>query len=101
MRLGPQTRHEGSNSNGKPTDPKQVVAESDRAVDEGDVDALEAVRHPHMLTHSFGPSMPQGLDGMRTFVSERSSSGAGGRWTHVVTVAKGEYAIAYGTRVHN
>ena len=83
------------------TDPKQVVAEFDRAVDEGDVDALEAVCHPHMVTHSFGPSMPQGLDGMRKFVSERSSSGASGRWTHVVTVAEGEYVIAYGTRIHN
>ena len=30
-----------------------------------------------------------------------SSSGASGRWTHVVTVAGGEYVIAYGTRIHN
>ena len=80
---------------------KEVVAEFDRAVDEGDVDALGAVCHPHMVTHSFGPSMPQGLDGMRKFVSERSSSGASGRWTHVVTVAEGEYVIAYGTRIHH
>lgn len=50
-----------------------------------------------MVTHSFGPSMPQGLDGMRKFVSERSSSGASGRWTHVVTIAEGESVIAYGT----
>src|SRR5580765_8937668 len=80
-------------------DPKQVVAEFDRAVDEGDVLALEAVCHPEILTHSFGPAMPQGLAGMRTFVSQRKAAGASGRWINVVTVAEGEYVIQYGTRI--
>jgi ketosteroid isomerase-like protein len=69
--------------------PEQVVAEFDRAVDAGDVDALNAVCDPDMITHSFGPSMPQGMEGMRKFVSARKATGGVGehwRWrspTHI------------------
>ena len=80
-------------------DPADVVAAFDRAGEEGDVAALDAVCHPDMVTHSFGPSMPQGIEGVRKFVARRASSGAGGRWAQVVTVAEGEYVIQFGVRV--
>ncbi len=82
-------------------DPRDVVAEFDRAGAEGDVQALDAVCHPDMVTHSFGPSMPQGIEGVRRFVARRTSSGAGGRWRHVVTVAQGEYVTQFGVRVQD
>ena len=56
-------------------DPRDVVAQFDRAGQEGDVEALDAVCHPHTLTHSFGPSMPQGIEGVRKFVAMRTSIG--------------------------
>jgi hypothetical protein len=80
-------------------EPRDVVAEFDRAREEGDVETLDAVCHPDMLTHSFGPSMPQGIEGVRRFVGSRASSGGGGRWAHLVTVAEGEYVTQFGVRV--
>jgi len=51
-----------------------------------------------MITHSFGKTMPQGIDGMRTFVTRRGASGGVGGWDQVLTVAEGEYVVQYGTR---
>ena len=82
-------------------DPEQVVAEFDRAVDAGDVDALDAVCDPDMITHSFGPSMPQGIEGMRKFVSARQATGGVGEWEQVVVVARGEYVVQFGTRTYD
>jgi ketosteroid isomerase-like protein len=79
-------------------EPRQVVEKFDRAVDTGDSAALESVCHPDMLTHSFGPTMPQGIEGVRRFVETRRGTGGVGTWDHVVTVAEGEYVIQYGTR---
>src|ERR1051325_5529579 len=79
-------------------DPKLVVEAFDKAVDSGDSTALDAVCHPDMVTHSFGPTMPQGIAGMREFVSRRSATGGVGSWEHVVVVAEGEYVVQYGTR---
>ena len=42
--------------------------------------------------------MPQGIAGMREFVSRRSATGGVGSWEHVVVVAEGEYVVQYGTR---
>lgn len=79
-------------------DPEQVVAAFDRAVDAGDADALDAVCDRDMITHSFGPTMPQGIEGMRKFVTSRAAAGAVGRWENVVVVARGEYVVQFGTR---
>lgn len=82
-------------------DPVQVVAAFDRAVDSGDVEGLDAVCHPGMITHSFGPTMPQGIEGMRKFVRSRSATGGVGEWEHVVTIAQGEYVVQFGTRSYS
>jgi ketosteroid isomerase-like protein len=79
-------------------DPRQVVAAFDRAVDAGDTEALDAVCNPDMVTHSFGPAMPQGIEGMRKFVQGRSAAGSDGRWEQVVVVTDGEYVVQFGTR---
>ena len=79
-------------------DPREVVEAFDRAVDTGDHGALDAVCHPDMVTHSFGPNMPQGIEGMRKFVQSRRATGSAGRWEQVVVVANGEYVVQYGTR---
>ena len=79
-------------------DPRDVVAAFDRAVDDGDVAALDAVCHPEMTTHSFAPNMPQGIAGMRRFVERSSAAGRAGRWEWVVTVCEGEFLVQYGTR---
>lgn len=80
------------------TDPRTVVEEFDRAVDEGDVGALDAICHPDMVTHSFAASMPQGIAGVRRFVEGSQRRGGVGRWEHVVTICEGEYVAQYGTR---
>lgn len=79
-------------------DPRVVVEAFDRAVDTGDLEALDAVCHPDMLTHSFAPNRPQGVDGVRAFVSTRKATGGVGTWDHVVVVTEGEYVIQFGTR---
>jgi len=79
-------------------DPRRVVEAFDRAVDASDSAALDAVCHPQMLTHSFGPTMPQGIEGVRKFVEARKATGGVGAWDHVVVVAEGEYVVQYGTR---
>jgi ketosteroid isomerase-like protein len=78
--------------------PKDVVAAFDHAVDTGDVAALDAVCHPDLITHSFGPTMPQGIEGMRRFVSNRKAHRSAGGWQHVVVIADGEYVVQFGTR---
>lgn len=80
-------------------DPRDVVAAFDRAVDDGDVAALDAVCHPDMTTHSFAPNMPRGIEGMRRFVERSIASGRAGRWEWVVTICEGEYLVQYGTRM--
>lgn len=80
-------------------EPRQIVEAFDRAVDGGDVSALDAICHPDMVTHSFGPGMPQGIAGMRKFVQGRRATGNAGRWEHVVVVADGEYVVQFGTRL--
>ena len=80
------------------TNPKLVVEAFDRAVDSGDSTALDAVCRPDMITHSFGPAMPQGIVGMRNFVSNRKAAGGRGGWQHVVVVSQGEYVVQFGTR---
>ena len=79
-------------------DPRQVVEAFDRAVDAGDSEALDSVCHPDMFTHSFGPTTPQGIEGMRKFVQGRKTTGTVGRWEQVVVVTDGEYVVQYGTR---
>ena len=79
-------------------DPKSVVEAFDRAVDDGDVAALDSICHPDMITHSFAANMPQGIDGMRRFVAASRDRGGVGRWEHVVTIAEGDYVVQYGTR---
>lgn len=79
-------------------DPRHVVEAFDRAVDAGDSDALDAICHPDMLTHSFGPAMPQGIEGMRKFVQGRKATGSAGRWEQVVVITDGEYVVQFGTR---
>ena len=54
-------------------DPKLIVEAFDRAVDAGDGPALDAVCHPPMVTHSFDPTRPQGIDGLREFVKRRKA----------------------------
>lgn len=81
-----------------PKDPRDVVAVFDRAVDEGDVEALDAVCHPDMITHSLSASMPQGIEGMRRFVEGSHRRGGVGKWEQVVTICEGEYLVQYGTR---
>lgn len=79
-------------------DPREVVAAFDRAVDAGDVAALDAVCHPNMVTHSFKPSRPQGIQGIRDFVNKRPATTGVGGWKEVVEVCDGEYVVQYGTR---
>jgi ketosteroid isomerase-like protein len=79
-------------------DPKLVVAAFDQAVDSGDVAALDAICDPNMVSHSFGPAAPQGLDGMRRFVANRRATGAIGAWEEVVTVVQGDYVVQFGMR---
>ena len=45
-------------------DPRLVVEALDRAVATGDIAALDTICHPDMITHSFGPTMPQGIGGI-------------------------------------
>ena len=79
-------------------DPRLVVEALDCAVATGDIAALDTICHPHMITHSFGPTMPQGIGGVRKFVGSRKAAGGGGSWEHVVVVAQGEYVVQFGTR---
>lgn len=79
-------------------DPREVVEAFDRAVDAGDIAALDEVCHADMITHSFAANMPQGIEGMRRFVAARRSRGDVGRWEHVVTIHEGEYVVQFGTR---
>ena len=79
-------------------EPKLVVDAFDRAVDTGDVAALDAVCHADIITHSLSASMPQGIDGVRRFVTNRKATGGVGQWDEVVTVAEGEYVVQFGTR---
>ncbi len=71
-----------------PLEPKLVVEAFDRAVDAGDVAALDEVWHPEIVTHSLGASMPQGIEGIRRFVANRKATGGVGHWEEVVSVAK-------------
>lgn len=79
-------------------DPKLVVERFDRAVEAGDSAALGDVCHPEVVTHSFGPTRLQGIEGVRQFVSSRKATGGVGSWDHVVVVAEGEYVVQFGTR---
>lgn len=79
-------------------EPKLVVKAFDRAVDEGDVAALDGVCHPDIITHSLSASMPQGIGGIRRFVANRKATGGVGHWEEVVTVAEGDYVVQFGTR---
>lgn len=79
-------------------DPRGVVQAFDHAVDAGDIEALDAVCHPDMVTHSFGRSMPQGIAGMRRFVENGKRRGRAGSWEHVVVTVDGEYVCQFGTR---
>lgn len=97
VRVMDRTAREGS-SEVTTLDPRQVVEAFDRAVETGDVEALDAVCHPDMLTHSFAPTMPQGIEGMRRFVQGRKALGSSGSWEQVVVVTDGEYVVQYGTR---
>jgi ketosteroid isomerase-like protein len=78
--------------------PREVVEAFDRAVDSGDESALDALCHPDLMTHSFGRTMPQGIEGMKHFVARRGATGGVGTWDQVVTVAEGEWVVQYGTR---
>jgi ketosteroid isomerase-like protein len=82
-------------------DPRLVVEAFDRAVDTGDIAALDALCHPEMVTHSFGPTTPQGIQGLRRFVSSRRATGGVGRWDDAVVVSQGEYVVQFGTRTFN
>ncbi len=79
-------------------DPKLVVAAFDRAVDTGDVAALDGLCHPDIITHSLSASMPQGIEGIRRFTANRKATGGVGSWEDVVSVSEGEYVIQFGTR---
>ena len=79
-------------------EPKLVVEAFDRAVDTGDVAALDGVCHPDIVTHSLSASMPQGIEGIRRFVANRSATGGVGQWEDVVVVEQGEYVVQFGTR---
>jgi ketosteroid isomerase-like protein len=79
-------------------EPKLVVEAFDRAVDQGDTAALDAVCHPDIITHSLSASMPQGIEGIRRFVANRKATGGVGHWEDVITVAEGDYVVQYGTR---
>jgi ketosteroid isomerase-like protein len=79
-------------------EPKLVVEALDRAVETGDVAALDSICHPDIITHSLSASMPQGIEGIRRFVANRTATGAAGHWDEVVTVAEGEYVVQFGTR---
>lgn len=79
-------------------DIRRVVETFDRAVETGDLVAIDAVCHPDMITHSLGPNMPQGIEGIREFVSRRKTTGGVGAWEHVVVVSQGDYVIQFGTR---
>lgn len=81
-----------------PLEPKLVVEAFDRAVDTGDVAALDAVCHPDIITHSLSDSMPQGIEGIRRFVAGSKARGGVGEWEEVVTIAEGEYVVQFGTR---
>jgi hypothetical protein len=82
-------------------DPRLVVEAFDRAVDTGDIAALDALCHPEMVPHSFGPTTPQGIQGLRRFVSSRRATGGVGRWDDAVVVSQGEYVVQFGTRTFN
>lgn len=79
-------------------DPRLVVEMFDRAVDSGDVAALDEVCHPNIITHSLSASMPQGIEGIRRFTANRKATGGVGSWEDVVSVADGEYVVQFGTR---
>jgi ketosteroid isomerase-like protein len=79
-------------------DLRHIVEEFDRAVDAGDASGLDAVCHPGVVTHSFGPDTPQAIEGMRAVVQRRRVFGSAGSWVQVVVVADGKYVVQDGTR---
>ncbi len=78
--------------------PKQVIEAFDRAVDAGDLDALERICSPEIVVHSLNPNRPKGIAGLVEFVKNRAMTGGTGKWTTVTVVCEGEYVVQFGTR---